>query len=175
MLSRAHCHFCDSLAKMHNLNVVMRKYQTNLNEQHFTKELANTLLRVKERHCFTVMKGKEKLAKQYWSYSCLGICQTAWSYTRSRSQMLLDGVCVGLVCVNFASLTTTTKSLQPCPTLWDPIDGSSSGSPIPGILQARTLEWVAISLPHLLKRKSLPQLPCPSSFPGLKRLCPGTS
>ena len=39
----------------------MRKYQTNLNEQHFTKELANTLLRVKERHCFTVMKGKEKL------------------------------------------------------------------------------------------------------------------
>ena len=38
-----------------------------------------------------------------------------------------------------------TKSLQLCPTLCDPIDGSQSGSPIPGILQARTLEWVAIS------------------------------
>ena len=37
------------------------------------------------------------------------------------------------------------KSLQSCPTLWDPIDGSPSGSPFPGILQARTLEWVAIS------------------------------
>ena len=37
------------------------------------------------------------------------------------------------------------KSLQSCPTLCDPIDGSPSGSPIPGILQARTLEWVAIS------------------------------
>ena len=37
------------------------------------------------------------------------------------------------------------KSLQSCPTLWDPIDGSPPGSPIPGILQARTLEWVAIS------------------------------
>ena len=37
------------------------------------------------------------------------------------------------------------KSLQLCPTLWDPIDGSPPGSPIPGILQARTLEWVAIS------------------------------
>ena len=37
------------------------------------------------------------------------------------------------------------KSLQSCPTLWDPIDGSPSGSPVPGILQARTLEWVAIS------------------------------
>ena len=41
--------------------------------------------------------------------------------------------------------TTTTKSLQSCPTLCDPIDGSPPGSPIPGILQARTLEWVAIS------------------------------
>ena len=39
----------------------------------------------------------------------------------------------------------TAKLLQSCPTLCDPIDGSPPGSPIPGILQARTLEWVAIS------------------------------
>ena len=37
------------------------------------------------------------------------------------------------------------KSLQSCPTLCDPIDGSPPGSPVPGILQARTLEWAAIS------------------------------
>ena len=37
------------------------------------------------------------------------------------------------------------KSLQLCPTLCDPIDGSPPGSPVPGILQARTLEWVPIS------------------------------
>ena len=37
------------------------------------------------------------------------------------------------------------KSLQSCPTLCDPRDGSPPGSPIPGILQARTLEWLAIS------------------------------
>ena len=37
------------------------------------------------------------------------------------------------------------KSLQSCPTLCDPIDGSPPGSPGPGLLQARTLEWVAIS------------------------------
>ena len=45
------------------------------------------------------------------------------------------------------TLTTpaAAKSLQSCPTLCDPIDGSPPGSPIPGILQARTLEWVAIS------------------------------
>ena len=37
------------------------------------------------------------------------------------------------------------KSLQSCLTLYDPIDGSPPGSPVPGILQAKTLEWVAIS------------------------------
>ena len=42
--------------------------------------------------------------------------------------------------------TATAKSLQLCPTLCDPRDGSPPGSPVPGILQARTLEWVAISL-----------------------------
>ena len=42
------------------------------------------------------------------------------------------------------------KSLQSCPTLCDPIDGSPPGSPIPGILQARTLEWVAISFSSAL-------------------------
>ena len=36
------------------------------------------------------------------------------------------------------------KSLQSCPTLWDPIDGSPPGSPVPGIFQARVLEWGAI-------------------------------
>ena len=41
--------------------------------------------------------------------------------------------------------SAAAKSLQSCPTLCDPIDGSPPGSPIPGILQARTLEWVAIS------------------------------
>ena len=45
------------------------------------------------------------------------------------------------------------KSLQSCPTLCDPIDGSPPGSPIPGILQARTLEWVAISFSNAWKWK----------------------
>ena len=45
------------------------------------------------------------------------------------------------------------KSLQSCPTLCDPIDGSPPGSPVPGILQARTLEWVAISFSNARKWK----------------------
>ena len=47
----------------------------------------------------------------------------------------------------------TAKSLQSCPTLCDPIDGSPPGSPVSGILQARTLEWVAISLSNAWKWK----------------------
>ena len=43
------------------------------------------------------------------------------------------------------------KSLQSCPTLCDPIDGNPPGSTIPGILQARTLEWVAISFSNAWK------------------------
>jgi len=42
-------------------------------------------------------------------------------------------------------VAAAAKLLQSCPTLCDPIDGSPPGSPVPGILQARTLEWVAIS------------------------------
>ena len=44
-----------------------------------------------------------------------------------------------------STAAAAAKSLQSCPTLCDPIDGSPPGCPIPGILQARTLEWVAIS------------------------------
>ena len=43
------------------------------------------------------------------------------------------------------SAAAAAKSLQSCPTLCDPRDGSPPGSPVPGILHARTLEWVAIS------------------------------
>ena len=45
----------------------------------------------------------------------------------------------------FSKTAAAAKSLQSCPTLCDPIDGSPPGSPVPGILHARTLEWVAIS------------------------------
>ena len=52
---------------------------------------------------------------------------------------------LSLSCSIYLSATAAAKSLQSCPTLCDPVDRSPSGSPVPGILQARTLEWVAIS------------------------------
>ena len=54
-------------------------------------------------------------------------------------------VCYAMLCY--------AKSLQSCPTLWDPRDGSPPGSPVPGILQARTLEWAAISFSNAWKWK----------------------
>ena len=57
---------------------------------------------------------------------------TKWSNSDREKQMSYD-------------IAATAKSLQSCPTLCDLIDSSPSGSPVPGILQARTLEWVAIS------------------------------
>ena len=70
--------------------------------------------------------------------------------------------------------TAVAKSLQSCPTLCDPIDGLLPGSPVPGILQARTLEWVAISFSNAWKWKvkevaqSCPTLsdPMDCSLPG---------
>ena len=52
---------------------------------------------------------------------------------------------------SYAAAAAAAKSLQSCLTLYDPIDDSPPGSPIPGILQARTLEWVAISFSNALK------------------------
>ena len=52
-----------------------------------------------------------------------------------------------------ASPSLAAKLLQLCLTLWDPRDGSPPGSPVPGILQARTLEWVAISFSNAWKWK----------------------
>ena len=52
-----------------------------------------------------------------------------------------------------AAAAAAAKSLQSCPTLCDPMDSSPPGSPVPGILQARTLEWVAISFSNAGKWK----------------------
>ena len=62
------------------------------------------------------------------------------------STLLIRNLCLYI----FAA---AAKSLQSCLTLCDPIDGSPPGSPIPGILQARNLEWVAISLSNAWKLK----------------------
>ena len=68
--------------------------------------------------------------------------------------------CASNFCKRNICCFAAAKSLQSCPTLCDPIDGSPPGSPVPGILQARTLEWVAISFSNAWKWKVKVKSPC---------------
>ena len=91
--------------------------------------------------------------------------QAPLSIEFSRQEYRSGFPCPSPVCSNsflylsfkeFTSLylyAAAAKSLQSCLTLHDPTDGSPPGSPVPGILQARTLEWVAISFPNVWKWK----------------------
>ena len=66
------------------------------------------------------------------------IALTRWAFVSKVTSLLFN-------MMSAAVAAAAANSLQSCPTLCDPIDGSPPGSPVPGILQARTLEWVAIS------------------------------
>ena len=64
---------------------------------------------------------------------------------KTLQNMGIEGTYLNTVKAIYDKPAAAAKSLQLCPTLCDPIDSSPPGSPIPGILQARTLQWVAIS------------------------------
>jgi len=72
---------------------------------------------------------------------------------QNSPQFIVIHTVKGFGIVKRAAATAAAKSLQSCPTLCDPIYGSPPGSPVPGILQARTLEWVAISFSRAWKWK----------------------
>ena len=74
-----------------------------------------------------------------------------------------------------AAAAAAAKSLQLCPTLCGPIDGSPPGSPVPGILQARTLEWVAISFCMKVKSESEVAQLCPTLHNPMDCSLPGSS
>ena len=93
----------------------------------------------------------------YWLCRIFLLCgsqQTAKNSSRDGNTRPPDLPLEKSVCRSAtATAAAAAKSLQSCPTLCDPIDGSPSGSPVPGILQARTLEWVAISFSSAWKWK----------------------
>ena len=68
------------------------------------------------------------------------IALTRWTFVSKVTSLLFN-----MLAAAAAAAAAAAKSLQSCPTLCDPIDRSPPGSPVPGILQARTLKWVAIS------------------------------
>ena len=83
-------------------------------------------------------------------------CQGRREWTHPSRAWGYKTVCLVLhcnLCPTHTLAVAAAKSLQSCLTLCDPIDGSPPGSPVPGILQARTLEWVAISFSSAWKWK----------------------
>ena len=82
---------------------------------------------------------------------CFGLCLTCSDFIFSSKVPAQRGHSLSSELIYlfhpepFTHPAAAAKLLQLCPTLCDPIDGSPPGSPVPGILQARTLEWVAIS------------------------------
>ena len=81
------------------------------------------------------------------------VIDTFWKFINWRIIVLqyCVGFCHTTMWISHAA--AAAKSLQSCPTLCNPIDGSPPGSAVPGILQARTLEWVAISFSNAWKWK----------------------
>ena len=69
----------------------------------------------------------------------------------SQSHFTLPSMTWNLVSNLVSAAAAAAKSPQSCPTLCDPIDRSPPGSPVPGILKAKTLEWVAISTDETMK------------------------
>ena len=74
----------------------------------------------------------------------------------------------------FIAAAAAAKSLQACLTLCDPIDSSPPDSSVPGILQARILEWVAISFPNACRDAKLLQS-CPTLYDPMDSSPPGSS
>ena len=111
------------------------KNQTGLSNFHFTSLHFNSVLLPGKFHGRRSLDMTECTHTHTHTHTHTVIS----SFIHSGSNCTLNSLLVQ------PSAAAAAKSLQSCPTLWDPIDGSPPGSPIPGILQARTLEWVAIA------------------------------
>ena len=86
------------------------------------------------------------LTNQWIKYIVSQTCPGCWEYGTYMTRVTLSRFQKIAIIFYYKTVhAATAESLQSCPTLCDPRDGSPPGSPIPGILHARTLEWVAIS------------------------------
>ena len=128
---------------------------------------------------------KKKSVMATWKKSIVAVKGSLSPKSEARLQLLSEEQIFTINCASCPSslAAAAAKSLQLCPTLCDPIGSSPPGSPVPGILQARTLEWVAISFSNIWKWKNQvkslsrvqllathglqPTRPlCPRDFPG---------
>ena len=115
-------------ARMNETQDGIKIAQRNINNLRYA-DYTTLMAEFEEELKSLLMRVKEETEKLAWN--------STWKKLRSSA----------------SGLIATVKSLQSCPTLCDPIDGSPPGSPVPAILQARVLEWVAISFSNAWKWK----------------------
>ena len=109
------------------------------NNNQVCKRRVSRYLRGSVGQPLTELPYQPQLSVPWFGGTCPGIIGEEWFWSSSKSGK--------------HTLAAAAKLLQSCPTLCDPIDSSPPGSPIPGILQARTLEWVAMSFSNAWKWK----------------------
>ena len=123
---------------------------------HLTCLLRNLYLEQEEAESYMEQLTGSKLGKGYTKVYCYCAYLTymqstsceipGWMKHKLESRLLGE-----ISILRYTDAAATAESLQSCPTLCDPIDASPPGSPVPGILQARTLEWLAISFSNARK------------------------
>ena len=115
-----------------------------------------------------------------WFLCSLGYEEPGYPDFKSANSSLVQLFINGILLFSFIKLplyTAAAKMLQSCPTLRDPIDGSPPGSAVPGILQARTLEWGATAFSNAWKWKSEREVTqsCPTLSDPMDWSPPGSS
>ena len=142
---------------------IQKKYKLSVKKRTLWKTVWHYLLKLEA--CITNRSTISLLERPIFTYVCM-CTDTQQNHAEARVQECLvyvsnvlpnsithDNFKLETIQILSRAAAAATKSLQSCPTLCDPRDGSPPGSPVPGILQARTLEWVAISFSNAWKWK----------------------
>ena len=147
---------CASVHGITNSRIWLSNWTTITTEQHSTYQNLEQLcylspppecrLHVCRGSFFLVLLYTSALG-QAWFIQNIPLIIDSWAHSSHVTVLDVEGKQF------LAAAAAAAKSLQSCPTLCDPIDGSPPGFPVPGILQARTLEWVAISFSNAWKWK----------------------